>query len=51
MIAAWLVSLGGGDLWWLATYNVLIAIISLLSARALGRSLDSDKRVLDGAVR
>ncbi|GAA1712122.1 MFS transporter [Kribbella yunnanensis] len=55
LIAAWLVSLGDGDLWWLATYNVLIAIVSLLSARALpetlGRSLDSDNRALDGAVR
>jgi MFS transporter, MHS family, shikimate and dehydroshikimate transport protein len=55
LIGAWLVSLGGGDLWWLATYNVLVAAISLLSVRALpetlGRDLDSTPRVLDGALR
>ncbi|MFC0626338.1 hypothetical protein [Kribbella deserti] len=57
LIAAWLVALRGGDLWWLAAYNVAVAIVSLLSARALpetlGRDLESTPRspVLDGAVR
>ncbi len=44
LIAAWLVTRGGGTLWWVAGYNVLVAAISLVSARFLpetvGRSLD-----------
>jgi MHS family shikimate/dehydroshikimate transporter-like MFS transporter len=44
LIAAWLVALGGGSLWWVAGYNVLVAAISLTSARFLpeprGRDLD-----------
>jgi MFS transporter, MHS family, shikimate and dehydroshikimate transport protein len=46
LIAAWLVSVGGGTLWWVAGYNVLVAAISLVSARFLpetrGRDLDRD---------
>ncbi|MDQ1614277.1 MAG: hypothetical protein QOJ60_216 [Actinomycetota bacterium] len=45
LIAAWLVSRGGGDLWWVAGYNVVVAAISLASARFLpetrGRDLDA----------
>ena len=44
LIAAWLVSVGGGSLWWVATYNAAVAAISLASARFLpetrGRDLD-----------
>lgn len=44
LIAAWLVSVGGGTLWWVAGYNVVVAAISLVSARFLpetgGRDLD-----------
>ena len=44
LIAAWLVSKGDGHLWWVATYNVAVAAISLVSARLLpetrGRDLD-----------
>jgi MHS family shikimate/dehydroshikimate transporter-like MFS transporter len=44
LIAAWLVTLGDGTLWWVATYNVAVAAISLISARLLpetrGRDLD-----------
>ncbi len=44
LIAAWLVSRGGGSLWWVAAYNVAVAAISLTSARLLpetrGRDLD-----------
>ena len=44
LVAAWLVSLGGGSLWWVAAYNVAVAAISLVSARLLpetrGRDLD-----------
>ena len=46
LIAAWLVSVGGGTLWWVAGYNVVVAAISLISARFLpetqGRDLDRD---------
>ena len=46
LIAAWLVTLGDGTLWWVATYNVAVAAISLVSARLLpetrGRDLNSD---------
>ena len=45
LIAAWLVSRGGGSLWLVAAYNVVVAAISLLSARFLpetrGRDLDT----------
>jgi MFS transporter, MHS family, shikimate and dehydroshikimate transport protein len=44
LIAAWLVSRGGGTLWWVASYNVAVAVISLASAHFLpeprGRDLD-----------
>ena len=44
LIAAWLVTLGDGTLWWVAAYNVAVAAISLVSARLLpetrGRDLD-----------
>jgi MHS family shikimate/dehydroshikimate transporter-like MFS transporter len=44
LIALWLVSLGGGTLWWVAAYNVAVALISLASAHYLpeprGRDLD-----------
>jgi MFS family permease len=35
LIAAWLVTRGSGSLWWAAAYNVLVAAISLTSARFL----------------
>jgi MFS family permease len=45
LIAAWLVSRGGGSLWWVAAYNVVVAVISLTCARFLpetrGRDLDA----------
>ena len=44
LIAAWLVTLGDGTLWWVASYNVAVAAISLACARFLpetrGRDLD-----------
>ncbi|MGZ4467476.1 MAG: MFS transporter [Nocardioidaceae bacterium] len=44
LIAAWLVAQAGGTLWWVAGYNVLVAGISLVSARFLpetrGRDID-----------
>jgi MFS family permease len=44
LIAAWLVTRGGGTLWWVAGYNVAVAAISLVCARFLpetrGRGLD-----------
>ena len=44
LIAAWLVTLGGGTLWWVAGYNVAVAAISLTCARFLpetrGRDID-----------
>jgi MFS transporter, MHS family, shikimate and dehydroshikimate transport protein len=44
LIAAWLVSRGGGSLWLVATYAVGVAALSLLCARFLpetrGRDLD-----------
>jgi MFS family permease len=53
LIAAWLVSLGGGTLWWLAAYNVVVAAISLACAHYLpeprGRDLD-DQWVADGDI-
>ena len=46
LIAAWLVTLGDGTLWWVAGYNVAVAVISLICARFLpetqGRDLDED---------
>ena len=48
LIAAWLVAKGGGSLWLVAAYNVVVAAISLLSARFLpetrGRDLDAPTR-------
>jgi MFS transporter, MHS family, shikimate and dehydroshikimate transport protein len=59
LIAAWLVTRGGGTLWWVAGYNVVVAAISLTSARFLpetrGRDLASaiadepSRRVLEPA--
>jgi MFS family permease len=59
LIAAWLVTRGGGSLWWVASYNVVVAAISLTSARFLpetrGRDLASpiadepSRRVLEPA--
>ena len=44
LIAAWLVSKGGGTLWLVSAYAVLVAAISLVCARLLpetrGRDLD-----------
>jgi MFS family permease len=44
LIAAWLVARGDGELWWVASYNAVVAVISLLSAHYLpepaGRDLD-----------
>ncbi len=44
LIAAWLVTVGDGTLWWVAAYNVAVAVISLTCARFLpetqGRDLD-----------
>lgn len=44
LIAAYLVTLGDGTLWWVAAYNVAVAALSLVSARLLpetrGRDLD-----------
>lgn len=42
LVAAWLVTLGGGTLWWVATYNVLVAAISLVSARLLPETRGAD---------
>ena len=51
LIAAWLVTLGDGTLWWVATYNVAVAAISLICARFLpetrGRGLDSAEPTLE----
>ncbi len=53
LIAAWLVSLGNGTLWWVAAYNVAVAALSLISARLLpetrGRDLDHAWRAAPGA--
>jgi MFS family permease len=53
LIAAWLVSLGNGTLWWVAAYNVAVAAISLVSARLLpetrGRDLDHAWRAVPRA--
>ena len=37
LIAAWLVSRGGGSLWLVSTYNVVVAAISLVSRAAAAR--------------
>lgn len=59
LIAAWLVTRGDGTLWWVATYNVAVAALSLTCARFLpetrGRDLDTladadPPAVLDAAV-
>ena len=41
LIAAWLVSLGNGTLWWVAAYNVAVAALSLISARLLPETRDA----------
>ena len=47
LIAAWLVTLGDGTLWWVATYNAAVAVVSLVCARLLpetrGRDLQVDE--------
>ena len=47
LLAAWRVQLGDGTLWLGASYNVVVALISLLSMRALpetrGRDLEVDE--------
>ncbi len=47
LIAAWLVVRADGSLWWVAAYNVAIALLSLLSAHLLPETRGSD---LDGRV-
>ena len=47
LVAAWLVSRGDGTLWWVAGYNVAVAALSLLCARALPETLGRD---LDGVA-
>ncbi|MDT0185385.1 hypothetical protein Q9S36_34885 [Microbacterium sp. ARD31] len=42
LIAAWLVTRGDGTLWWVAGYNVLVAGISLVSARFLPETVGAD---------
>jgi len=42
LIAAWLVTLGGGTLWWVAGYNVVVAAISLTCARFLPETRGQD---------
>ena len=48
LIAAWLVTRGDGSLWLVSSYAVLVAVISLVSARFLpetaGLDLDHDRR-------
>jgi len=45
LIAAWLVTLGDGTLWWVAGYNAAVAVISLACARFLPetRGVDLDR--------
>jgi len=47
LIAAWLVTLGDGTLWWVAGYNVVVAAISLTCARFLPETRARD---LDGVL-
>ncbi|GAB3776355.1 MFS family permease [Nocardioides ginsengisegetis] len=49
LIAAWLVSRGGGDLWLVATYNVGVALVSLVCARFLPETLGRDLQVDEAA--
>ncbi|WP_110182172.1 MFS transporter [Nocardioides solisilvae] len=51
LIAAWLVARGDGTLWWVATYNVAVAALSLTCARFLPetRGLDLDTLEAVGA--
>ena len=42
LVAAWLVTLGGGTLWWVAGYNVVVAAISLTCARFLPETRGQD---------
>ena len=55
LIAAWLVTRGDGTLWWVAAYNVLVAVISLVCARFLpetrGRGLDRVDAAVEPAPR
>ncbi|PUA82979.1 MFS transporter [Nocardioides currus] len=50
LIAAWLVTLGDGTLWWVATYNAAIAILSLLCARLLPETRGRDLHVDEAPV-
>jgi len=45
LIAAWLVSVSGGTLWLVATYNVVVALISLVSLRYLPETLGRDLEI------
>jgi MFS family permease len=55
LIAAWLVHQAGGTLWLVATYNVVVAAISLACARllpeTLGRDLDVDQTSAEAGKR
>ena len=42
LIAVWLVAQGGGTLWWVAAYNVVVAGISLVSSRFLPETAGRD---------
>ncbi len=42
LIAAWLVTRGDGTLWWVATYNVVVAAISLVCMRLLPETVGQD---------
>jgi MFS family permease len=42
LIAAWLVSRGGGSLWLVSSYAVVVAAISLVSARLLSETVGRD---------
>ena len=52
LIAAWLVTVGDGTLWWVAGYNALVAVISLTCAAFLpetrGRDLHVDEAPAPG---
>jgi hypothetical protein len=45
LIAAWLVQLGDGTLWLVASYNVVVALISLLSCGPLPETRGRDLEV------
>ena len=53
LIAAWLVTVGDGTLWWVAGYNVLVAVVSLTCMALLpetrGRDLQVDEAPATGS--